>query len=407
MTNLIAKCHVATGNLPAAILLMRIAFWMPKATREFGGHLWIAKSALDWCAETGLSFPKYRRAMALLKGPKLGFVVVERHKFGTQTITHVRLTAVGRQAVGMKETPGEQGATHAPGQCSVPTTENCTMLEAAQCPSNVGSSMEASQGANTGVQSHASRQADQKKKIPGENSKSEKISEPQSSPGILKNPIPENQKSDFENLEEGNTDVQPQHPGSVKDVQQRMTEKLHQPLKVSGLEAMWKQTLAGVQGGFVPGLTAKQRGQLKHFMQACPEGSAAAVLETVLSDWMSFTIEAEAAAGIKSSPDQPHVGFLLKHVGAAVNLHLEAMQPKPEFGGPIGDGGPAAASGVSGASKAPVQSIAASPDPDDEFDEATYEPATKAEVMAMLGIEPPPDETPADQEGGSDADQKL
>ena len=255
---------------------------------------------------------------------------------------------------------------------------------------------------------HANGHADQKKKIPGENSKPEGISEPQSSPGILKFPIPENSnESDSENPNEGNTDVQPQHPGSVKDVQQRMTEKLHKPLKVSGLEAIWKQTLAEVQGGFVAGFTAKERGQLKHFMQACPEGMAAAVLETVLSDWMSFTVEAEVAAGIKSSPDQPHVGFLLKHVGTAVNLHLETTQPKPALGGQIGAGGPATVSGVSGASKAPVQSIAGPPDPDDEFNEATYQPATKAEVMAMLGIEPPPDETPADQEGGGDADEKL
>ena len=107
--NLIARTRNATGNSNAAILLMRIAHWMPKATKVFGGHLWITKTALEWCADTGLSFSKYRRAMALLKCPRLGLVVVERHKFGEQTITHVRLTEAGRQVVGLPTAPEQTG----------------------------------------------------------------------------------------------------------------------------------------------------------------------------------------------------------------------------------------------------------------------------------------------------------
>ena len=203
--------------------------------------------------------------------------------------------------------------------------------------------------------------------------------------------------------------MQPRQPGSVKDVQQKMTEKLHQPLKVSGLEAVWKQTLAEVTGGFVVGLTLKQKGQLKNFMQACPEGSAAAVLETVLRDWVMFALEAEADAGVKSSPDAPDVGFLLKHVGTAVNLHLEATKPKGTLGGKP----------ASGSSSPPVKLIAQTPatpgtpaSPEepggiDDPESENYQPASKAEVMAMLGIETPPDETPAGQKGGSDADEKL
>lgn len=247
------------------------------------------------------------------------------------------------------------------------------------------------------MQSHAIASC-RSKQIPGENLNSKGISEPQSSPGILKKPIPENQKSDSENLKEGNTDVQPQHPGSVRGVQQRLAEKLYKPDRVSGLEAAWKKIHGEVHGGFVAAFTAKQRGQLKHFIKACPEGQAAAVLETCLRNWLSFTEAAEAAAGIKSSPDKPDVGFLLKHVGTAVNEHLEATQPaakkwqlkqplKPDLGKPA------------------VQSIAGPPDPDDEFDEATYEPASKAEVMAMLGIEPPPPDTAAEPGKKGDPDE--
>ena len=210
--------------------------------------------------------------------------------------------------------------------------------------------------------------------------------------------------------------MQPRQPGSVKDVQQKMTEKLHQPLKVSGLEAVWKQTLAEVTGGFVVGLTLKQKGQLKNFMQACPEGSAAAVLETVLRDWVMFALEAEADAGVKSSPDAPDVGFLLRHVGTAVNLHLEATKPKGKLGGKPASGSSAPPVKLIAQTPAtPAATPASTPEPGspdepggiDDPESENYQPASKAEVMAMLGIETPPDETPAGQKGGSDADEKL
>ena len=415
MTNLIARCTAVTGSANAGNVLMRIAYWMPKARREFGGHLWIAKSALDWCAETGLSFGKYRRAMDLLKSPSLGLVEVERHKFGGQTITHVRLTAAGRRVVGQQLADTVQCEMQPGVQDTVQAGVQGTMHASVQCPDKGDSFTEILHGGTTGVLTHANGKAEQKKQIPGEDLdlKIQGISEGQFSPGILQESFPENQKSDSENPKEGNTDVQPRQPGSVKDVQQKMTKKLHQPNKVSGLEAVWKQTLAEVTGGFVVGLTIKQKGQLKNFMQACPEGSAAAVLETVLRNWVEFALEAEADAGVKSSPDAPDVGFLLKHVGTAVNLHLEATGPKPDLGGK-----PAPVSGVSGSSAPPVKLIAQTPakpaaepgspeEPDDDPESENYQPASKAEVMAMLGIETPPDETPAGQKGGGDADEKL
>jgi len=391
---------------------------MPKARREFGGHLWIAKSALDWCAETGLSFGKYRRAMDLLKSPSLGLVEVERHKFGGQTITHVRLTAAGRKVVGQELADTVQCEMQPGVQDTMQAGVQTTMHASVQCPDKGDSFTEILHGATTGVLAHANGQAEQKKQIPGENLnfKIEGFSEEQSSPGILQESFPENQKSDSEKPKEGNTDVQPRQPGSVKDVQQKMTEKLHQPLKVSGLEAVWKQTLAEVTGGFVVGLTLKQKGQLKNFMQACPEGSAAAVLETVLRDWVMFALEAEADAGVKSSPDAPDVGFLLKHVGTAVNLHLEATKPKGKLGGKPASGSSAPPVKLIAQTPAtPAATPASTPEPGspdepggiDDPESENYQPASKAEVMAMLGIETPPDETPAGQKGGSDADEKL
>ena len=102
---LIAKCHSLAGNAAAGSLLMRIVNWMPRARREFGGYRWIAKSAADWCADTGLTPGQYRTAVARLRQRRL--VVTEQHKFGDQTITHLRVTAAGRQALGWPPLPDQ------------------------------------------------------------------------------------------------------------------------------------------------------------------------------------------------------------------------------------------------------------------------------------------------------------
>ena len=53
--NLVARCmELPEGHAHAALLLMRILFWMPKATVRHGGHTLIAK---------------LRRALALLPTP--------------------------------------------------------------------------------------------------------------------------------------------------------------------------------------------------------------------------------------------------------------------------------------------------------------------------------------------------
>jgi len=75
---LIARCHAATKNANAGILLYRIAFWMPKAKVSHRKLKWVANSAQQWCQETGLSHDQYRRAIALLRD--LGLVESEQRK---------------------------------------------------------------------------------------------------------------------------------------------------------------------------------------------------------------------------------------------------------------------------------------------------------------------------------------
>jgi len=107
MTNLIAKCRQATGSGDTALLLLRIGFWMPKATIKFGGRLLIAKSNANWCEETGLSPKQCKTAMARLR--QLQMVITERHIdcASSRNITHLRLTEYGRRVVDLPPLPDQ------------------------------------------------------------------------------------------------------------------------------------------------------------------------------------------------------------------------------------------------------------------------------------------------------------
>ena len=74
--NLLARCmELAEGHAHAALLLMRILFWMPKATVRRAGHTFVAKSRQEWAVEVGISFDQCKRAMAVLRD--LGLVATE------------------------------------------------------------------------------------------------------------------------------------------------------------------------------------------------------------------------------------------------------------------------------------------------------------------------------------------
>jgi hypothetical protein len=118
---LIARCRVATKNTNAAVLLYRIAFWMPKAKVSHGKLKWVANSASQWCQQTGLSFDQYRRAIALLK--TLGLVKTEQHLFGRKNVTHVRLTEKGWAITG--KPPLDQGTAASPANGNSAHPEKC------------------------------------------------------------------------------------------------------------------------------------------------------------------------------------------------------------------------------------------------------------------------------------------
>jgi hypothetical protein len=98
------------------------------------------------------------------------------------------------------------------------------------------------------------------------------------------------------------------------------------PSKPLPIATVWRNALIAKKAGFVPALTHKEVGQLKHFEKTCPPGSAVAVLQHAVANWHSFTQEAKTKVGAFGLPEQPVIGFLVKNLGVAVNFWLDAQE---------------------------------------------------------------------------------
>jgi hypothetical protein len=83
------------------------------------------------------------------------------------------------------------------------------------------------------------------------------------------------------------------------------------------------------KGEYQKPLTQKERGQLK--MLANKIGAQTAeVIEFAIKNWTNFGYKASVEAGFGDYPSRPHIGFLLAHHHAAINLmHSIAAKPKP------------------------------------------------------------------------------
>lgn len=109
-----------------------------------------------------------------------------------------------------------------------------------------------------------------------------------------------------------------------------MLKKTRSPageLTAKQLSYVWLETLAEVRGGFIAPLTAKAYGQFKHVITRTPKGKAGEVVQYVLRNWIEFVKEVEAKAGAKSTPSEPNLDFLLKHIEIAANLYIAANKP--------------------------------------------------------------------------------
>lgn len=96
---------------------------------------------------------------------------------------------------------------------------------------------------------------------------------------------------------------------------------------VTHFEQVWRKAYARSNPGkFCRAFTAKERGQARNIMQAVPEAELYRVLNAVVGGWSRFAEYVRVIAKV-NAPDEPHVGFLLRHCQHAVNLVREVVTP--------------------------------------------------------------------------------
>jgi hypothetical protein len=307
MTTQQARCQELAGATSAAQLLFRIAYWHPKMKRVREGLLWIVKSREEWCGETGLSLDRYKRALARLK--RLGLVEARQMMNGWRNVTHLRLTddAVARLGLPVPALHHREGR-----RCT-------TGRGGAAPPSGAGLHHSMNHHVQHHVQHHVRTCATQRVARIGGN----RILHPEQEETVAV-PAPGKKKNTPDAVA---TMRPPVGTHRARDVVRPAPPE--PPATVPGLALLWQERVAAVHGGYQPPPTARQRGQLRAFLAACPPGRAPRVLAWCVDHWSAFLERAAHQDGAFPLPARPQIGFVLRHVGVAVNAWLDASAPAP------------------------------------------------------------------------------
>jgi hypothetical protein len=276
------------GDLATGMLLSQIVYWtkpakdgkVTKMRVSKNGKLWIAKSQGDWLKETGITRHQYHQALKNLLD--LGLIETERHIFKGVITPHIRLDLQvlrHRLEVHEQASSGNQ------------TTEG---------------------GASSGIQTT----------IVG---------------------IPANQSSGFqtiitENTAENTTEIKK----LAKDLGANMatSSEILEGLEVGkkkvkndqNLEALWKNRVGTIYGGFQKQWTAEDRGKARH-LKLQLGAQTVPVVDRVLQNWAVYCAYVQQTKGHVKAPAQPDLGYLLKYCDVAVQLIAvldENVKPQPE-----------------------------------------------------------------------------
>jgi hypothetical protein len=286
MTNQIALAmKVTNSNANASLLLLRLAYWTPKAKVVRNDQTWVVKSGEDWSDETGMSLKQYKIAVNLLK--ELGLIATEKHFFANKTLTHMRFTEKGLDAL---KGPTGKAQMVPTGRSRLGPTKNKgdTTREILQEKTS-SSSARIAHAKNSGASNS------------------------------------------------GEKAVKPKSGMSVKDIMsnysstQKTKELLHQTDPKTALELVWNSTVAGTYGVYVPPLTLKHKSQLAKFSAACPKGKSVLLLNCVLKNWGLFVSNVKTATGESKAPSLPSPGFLLVHKDVAITFALDMISTQQDM----------------------------------------------------------------------------
>ncbi len=342
----LAICQELTKNANAAHLLYRIAYWTPKM--EAKGKRWIANSAREWCDQTALSYDQYRRAIRLLRDEEL--VETEQHLFRSKNVTHVRLTAKARSALGLPQVKKGNVAQIGDGETAQHEMSDFAQLHIQEDTfTEILQQKQTKTGAaapvNTGTAS------ENLKKDTGKE-KQYSINEPDLK---YENEVQENQNKKCQHHKKlQHADAPSGAPGDVQISSKPSSYHAHSqnacvPLQIdlvgqqtagltpaadpetpAGLAAVWAQIIHEEYKDFVPPPKQKELKQLQLFIGLCPDGQSGAILEQCLRAWVDFINVAKSEYGAYSIPYRPTFDFLLKYSTAAINFGLEALKKSAE-----------------------------------------------------------------------------
>ena len=340
--NFIAKCMLLTGqDANAALLLMRVAYWMPKATIERAGLMWVAKTGKDWQEETGLSPEQYRDALRALKDK--GLLATEQHFFGAKCVTHLRLKDPDDDTVAEPEYGPHAGP--ASGQQAVRLYKGDTVTKLLTMNTSYSNASSAD-GVNPKSKMFSGEDETVKKEKIGTDEKKE------NQMAFLKG----------ETIKELLAKAQPSAAGS---------NMLHKPVVSAGLEKTWMTLYAEAYSKPADAFTINNKKQLKQFREKCwgfievptlgvdepdkvharlTDQLARNILREVLLNWMGFAMKGKSAAGLYKVPTLPSLGFLLKYAHVAFGIVKKASEPQKVY-----NAGPATQPATE---PDPVQSIA-------------------------------------------------
>lgn len=101
------------------------------------------------------------------------------------------------------------------------------------------------------------------------------------------------------------------------------------------LQSIWRSEVPkhNTEVKFIPEFTMAEKGQFSSIARALST-SADSATSAVIKDWVGYSKFVAQQSGLKTVPQSPHIGFLLKHVGAAKNYVL-SQQPLQSKSKPV------------------------------------------------------------------------
>lgn len=296
----IGRCIAITDTVAAGVVLYRLVFWKP--TRTINGRPMFAKPHSELEFETGLSAKQIKTALNALRNA--GFIVTGQHLFHGRNVMHVAVTATCWEAL-------DGVAREAP---TVP-------LSGPEWDDTVGPSGTASYTTYKQGEEHGVQQEECELALAGG-------SDPLGNLGSGEKQQVEEMKMKKEKEKKPRPATVAEYMAQAKSAP-KSTIKLHKPETSKALELVWVQAVSEATGKYVPPLTMKEVGLLTHVRAKCPKGKAAAVIRYVVANWIAFVKTVETEAGLKTTPSEPRLQFLLLHAGIAINM-MAPPKSKPK-----------------------------------------------------------------------------